>query len=470
MKYFKFINISILLLLFMFCDDSPSRKQSINGINENPNDFPLNPLIDQPILNSSVIDDILDEKSDISSVIEGEVKEGNKNYQLQKNKLNIQLDISSGKWFKTPLRKLNFLPEDKYINNINSIKKIRKKIMELKANSNDKISTEITDLKNEIIKIRKTIGYGNKQQGIHTYWANQNLTLNINNVKKPGWYILNIIAKNSGKLPDFYGQFNISIYDEINDKYIGGLFIEASDVKYRKGRMCISLQEGDNKFNLLWKNNAYEKDKFDVNLQIKNIIVRKSNKNFENRSLVRKVHQYSKLDGKFFWDKKSVWTYSANHTLGFNFPDLKSGVYEIIIYAKNYGSSALPPGYENFKVSLDSDGLSREVLIPANTKKYLHGSVKMDLTGGDTNIFLTWTNDESIKGKYDTNIQIKKIKLKYLKKSKRSPISAYLLGTSTGNKMLIISMLFVAIFLTSLLSILNKKRSLVKNNYSEISW
>ena len=56
--------------------------------------------------------------------------------------------------------------------------------------------------------------------GIHTYWSNQDLILNILNVKKSGWYILSVIAKNSGKNPDFYKFFNLSVYDKIKNKNI----------------------------------------------------------------------------------------------------------------------------------------------------------------------------------------------------------------------------------------------------------
>ena len=126
--------------------------------------------------------------------------------------------------------------------------------------------------------------------------------------------------------------------------------------------------------------------------------------------------------------------------------------------AKNYGSLPMPDGYDNFTVVVDADGTSGEALVSAAQKSWRKGSVVLDLTGG-TDIFLTWINDQYKEGDYDTNIQYKKIFLKRVGDSERSALAAYLLGTRSGNRVLMTGILVVLVGFIALISVWNRRRA-----------
>jgi hypothetical protein len=89
--------------------------------------------------------------------------------------------------------------------------------------------------------------------GIHTYWANEDLFLDVKNNCKAGWYRLRMEARNyDGKLPDFYSHFAVMVKNQRTDKWVGGLLIKASDNNYQTGSMLVYLPEGNTRLNLLW--------------------------------------------------------------------------------------------------------------------------------------------------------------------------------------------------------------------------
>ena len=104
------------------------------------------------------------------------------------------------------------------------------------------------------------------------------------------------------------------------------------------------------------------------------------------------------------------------------------------------------------------DGVAK---IPAHDRVYHRGSVILDLTGGNTDLFLNWLNDEYEEGEYDTNIQIKQIALRRIGRSERSAFAAYLLGTSQGNRVLILGSLVLLMMIIGTLFLLNRKRATV---------
>ena len=109
---------------------------------------------------------------------------------------------------------------------------------------------------------------------------------------------------------------------------------------------------------------------------------------------------------------------------------------------KNRG--VLPPDYTHFKVKVTADGVSTVANIPASETKYKKDkNVFLDLTGGDTEVALKWTNDKWKRGVYDANIQFRRIRLKRVGKSERSGLSAFIGGSSTQGKSMIIGMILL---------------------------
>ncbi|MDY6934291.1 MAG: hypothetical protein SVZ03_08735 [Spirochaetota bacterium] len=374
----------------------------------------------------------------------------------------VTLDSSSGRWYKSPKQKL--VDDETYTKHIALIKKYRSQIKDLKVRKKESgvdvaaIKDEIKKYRSLIKKSRLVIGYGKHQKGIHTFWSNENLFLRIRDNQRAGWYKIVMVAKNiKGPLSEKYSHFNITVWNETNGKQVGGMNIMASDNRYHRDKMFVYLDEGDTDLNLLWSNDYYVKEKYDANIQIKKVRIKYAKAyNKSRKSLVRNANQYSFIEGRWFWDKNTVRTYWANQLIGFSFSDMKSGKYRIILTAKNYGK--LSPDYTDFKVDVEADGVGATISIPANEKKFKKGNAILDLTGGDIDVSLIWTNDMWVPNKYDTNIQIKKIKLKRIDDSERSALAAYLIATVKGNRGLITGILLIVLITLGSIFMWNKKR------------
>ncbi len=397
------------------------------------------------------------------------------------------LDISAGRWYQTSPGGVTGISKADYDRKNTLIKEYRDRIRELrrsdtkgqgdekgkgaekgkgdeKGKGNEKesiadVSAQIREYMDKIKALRDEIGYGDETGGIHTYWANENLYLRVRNVPEEGWYRLRITAKNQGKLPAWYDYFNVSVINDTRGANVGGIFIKASDNKYRRGSLLVYLPRGNTDLNLLWTNDAYEKDRYDANIQIQNVTLAKNGGGRVMHSLVRRAHQYSEAIGRFFWDKKGAYTYWANQTLGFNFPNLEQGKYRVIITAKNYGDLPLPKGYANFEVSVDADGTGGTANIPASERNWEKGFAVLDLTGGNTNIYCTWLNDSYREGAYDANIHIKNIKLQRIGDSERSALAAYLLGTTGRHKGAVAGGLMLLLMALAVLVLYNRRRA-----------
>ena len=360
----------------------------------------------------------------------------------------ITLDSSKGKWYTTPEGTLSgkvLSKADK--KRIRVAIKIARKAMKAIRKGNKKAG--IAQLKLKIKEFRAQIGHGKKVKGIHTYWANQKLYLRVRNNCKAGWYKLKVVAKNyPGKkgenLPDFYTHYNITVKNETTDRIAGGMFIKASDKSYHRARMLVYLDEGDTDLNLLWTNDAWKKGVYDANIQIKKVRLKYKRYIRKRKNLVRRAHQYCFTKGRWFWDRKTARTNWANQHIGFCFKNLKAGKYKVIVKAKNYGK--VPEGYKNFKVMVAGDGVTGNLEIQAKENGYKKGSTVLDLTGGDTMVMMTWTNDKWVPSKgEDANIQIRKIRLKRVGDSDRSALAAYIMNASRGNRMVLIITMLLAV-------------------------
>jgi|GEM_PF-1986929 len=339
----------------------------------------------------------------------------------------------------------------------NAIAALQANIEKLKAKDAD-VKAAIKKLRAEIKALQDKIGFAKKTGGIWTAWADQNLYLKVRNNCKPGWYKLVVVAKNiHGPLPDFYSRFNVTVRNETTGKYVGGIFVKASDKKYHRGRTLVYLPAGNTDLNLLWTNDAYQQGVYDANIQINKVVLKYAGEKAPVKGLKRNAFQYSFLEGTWYWDANTVRTYWANQVIGFDYSNLKPGKYEVIVTAKNYGK--VPAGYTDFNVKVTTDeGASGVLKIKADADAFNKGKVVLDITG-PTTVYLTWTNDKWVPDKgEDANIQIKNIRLKKVGESERSALAAYLIAKTAKNKFLVGGIFFSVAMVLGGLFAWNRKR------------
>jgi len=378
--------------------------------------------------------------------------------------LDVTPDLSEGKWYVTPDAELDIKKSVTYSADKDKINAYSKQIEKLQedlkggAIDTDTYLEELKSISDKAGKIRDIIGYDVTQSGVHAFHGDQPLLLSIKDNENPGWYDLKVTAKNyDGAIPDWYSHFNITVYDETNGKELGGLFVKATDNTYQRGGMQVYLAKGSTDLKLNWTNEIFKKGVYDANLQIKNILLTYAQRVFHKNKKFRTALQYSSTDGQWFWSEEGAKSFLPDQVIGFNFPDLEPAKYMITVNAKNSGK--LPDKYKNFILHIYADGIDGELNIKASDKKFMKGSTTMDLTGGNTEIYLTWINDEYLEGSYDTNILIKSIELKKTGKSKRSAIVASLLKASGQDRMLLIGPMLVLVLLLSALYTWNRKKA-----------
>ncbi len=375
-------------------------------------------------------------------------------------KVAFTLDTTQGRWFKTPDKEL--FSEETLKNYQTRIKALRKEIKDIKKNAEKgkiekkEASEKVKDLRDQIAAQRALIGNGGRiQKGIHTYWANQSLNIKIDE-GETGWYKLVVVAKNLNPLPEGYEKFSFTVLDKSNEDMLGNFSIKARENVYKRGRLIFKLEDPKGKvLDLLWNNDALD-SKGDANIQIKAIRLKKIKEPKFSKKALRKGDEYSYLDGRWFFDKKTAYTYWANQTIGYTFHNLKGGTYEMEVMAMNRSKNGLPEDYEGFKVEINTENNSDEMLIKASDKKWNKEKVTLILPEGDSTIYLTWLNDKYLENQYDANISIKQIKLKRIADS---GMTAYLLKTTTGNRMIIMSILALLLITIASISIYNKRRT-----------
>jgi len=268
-----------------------------------------------------------------------------------------------------------------------------------------------------------------KAKGIHTYWAYEKLLVKVNSNCEGGKYELVVVAKNLGKLPDWYHFFVVKVFNEKTGENLGTMLIRASDQRYHRGKLIVTLPKGDNILNVLWTNDAYEPNKYDANIQIKRIMIRKVVAKDKKQILTRKGSNFCDVNGRWFIgdNPPSAYTYWANQTVSYCLRTEKAGKYEVILRAGN-AKNGLPlmPQYKEFKVLVAADGKSNYITIPAEQGKYHRGSTTLDLPAGDIVLNVTWLNDQYQPPEYDANIEIVRVRLKRVGDIE-SPIAAFLL-------------------------------------------
>ena len=355
--------------------------------------------------------------------------------------LDYSIDSSQGRWYEETKTDLFSAAEAKSVSaEIESLRnEIKSVLTSYKDGKTDKETgkVKIKQLREKIAVLRAKIGNGGRiQTGIYTNWAKENLYLNIKN-GEPGWYRIIIIAKNRGKLADDYDRFTFSINNDSNDN-LAGISVKASDKVYYSGSADIKLETPANtKLDIVWTNDAYMKDKYDANVSIKKIVLKKI-KEPKTKTVNKKRFsgdKFSFMDGRWFFENKAAYTFWANQVIGYTFKNLEEGIYEVTVTAKNYGSLPLEKKYKEFNIEVDSDYDSAVMNIKADDKNWNKEKVTMNFAEGDTTLYLTWTNDSYKENAYDANIMIKSISIK---KVQKSSLTAFLLRTKPGNKVFIL--------------------------------
>lgn len=360
---------------------------------------------------------------------------------VDQGNLVYTIDSSLGKWYEVAEKEL--LSAAATNANKAEIAKLRKEITDLadqykngKVKHDDALA-RLKAIRKKIADLRSTIGNGGRtQDGIMTYWANQNLYLNIKS-GQPGWYRLVIVAKNIGVLPDDYDRFCFNVNN--GSDTIAGISVKASDNAYFRGSAIIKLDKmAGTQLNILWTNDAYLQNKYDANVNIKKIALIKIKEPSQKLRSIKKFKgdQYSFTDGRWFFDKNEAYTFWADQVIGYTFKNMEEGQYEVTIEAENHGTLPLPKNYKEFNVDVDSEYDSATVAIPAKDNGVSKETFTINFPEGDTTLYLTWTNDEYKENSYDTNFTIKSIQVK---KVKQSNLTAYLLKTKPGNRVFILS-------------------------------
>jgi hypothetical protein len=355
---------------------------------------------------------------------------------------DYELDTTAGKWFiETPGQVISDADAKAIRAQIAELRKQIKDIMEKFAKKEIKRKdafAQIKALRAKIAELRAKVGNGgNKIEGVWTAWAYQDLFLKINK-GEPGWYRLIVVAKNHGTLPDSYDRFSFNVTNE-NGDIIGSFTVKASERVYHRGSIDFKLdQPAGSKLNIVWTNDYYVKDKYDANINVKKVVLKKikAPKEKAKTNAILQGDQYSSMDGRWFFDKQSAYTFWSGQEIGYKFENMEEGVYEITIQAQNYGTLPLPKDYKEYKLDIESDYDSASMSIDANEKAWKSGTVTMSFPEGATTVYVTWTNDSYTEGKSDANFMMKSI---HVKKVKDSNLTAYLLKTKPGNKVFILA-------------------------------
>jgi hypothetical protein len=118
--------------------------------------------------------------------------------------------------------------------------------------------------------------FTDEKKGIYTFWANQDLLLRVRG-NCAGWYKLKVKVGNiHGPLPDFYDVFHMTIKDQATGREVSEMFIKAKDNGTHMGQAWIYLETGDTDLNLIWTNEAYEKDVYDANIHVHDVSLSKN--------------------------------------------------------------------------------------------------------------------------------------------------------------------------------------------------
>ncbi|MCB1172297.1 MAG: hypothetical protein KDK39_01970 [Leptospiraceae bacterium] len=287
-----------------------------------------------------------------------------------------------------------------------------------------------------------------KVNGIHTFWQDELLKLNVN-VCAEGWYKLNIQARNhSGPKPEFYGAFHLNLFNSDGDMSYG-MSIPASDDYYYTRGTFVYLRKGANQLDARWTNDAYLENVYDANIQIKSARIVPVTGTPPSVSNTKKAgRDFCKTNGRFFGSGNSIFTDQTGLKSSYCFQDLEAGEYELIVRAKNRGST--PADYTKFDLNVQLNGNDAgTIVIPVSSDQYKSGKIRINVYNQYTQISLSWVNPAptTVSDNEDNKVwfELGSLRLKKVGPVSESELSAYLRADSTWQitTTLIISLLFL---------------------------
>lgn len=268
-----------------------------------------------------------------------------------------------------------------------------------------------------------------KISGIHTYWENEKLGLEIN-ACRTGWYRLSARAINIyGPKPDFYGAYHLNLVSqEDGRKY--GLSIKADEEQYRNGSTFVFLYEGQNKIDATWTNDAYLENVYDANLQLKQVNVAQYDGTPPKVSSTSKAaRDFCEMEGRFFGQAGSIYTDRPGQNVGYCFTDLEAGEYRLVVSAKNHGDA--PEGFESFRVRIqNNDAVAGFMDIPVSSVNYQKGQMTFNVFNERSDIRLSWINDHAPGESAEARFELKNVRIKRLGPNTESQLTAYMKAAS----------------------------------------
>ena len=151
--------------------------------------------------------------------------------------------------------------------------------------------------------------------------------------------------------------------------------------------------DSENNENLFLQEN-YNNDTEDNKNENENIVLYYK-KNYLNRNF-RFGKKADYVEGNWFLEFNSIFTYNTDDVAAFYFPYIKEGNYKIKITAKRWSSfkSGIkePAGFKKYKIKIETDYDKEAFLyIKASSKKMNNGETEIYING-PTYVYVTWVN------------------------------------------------------------------------------
>ena len=185
--------------------------------------------------------------------------------------------------------------------------------------------------------------------------------------------------------------------------------------------------------------------------------------NDENKSPVRHGKDVCSLEGTWYKDANTVFTYEGKKPAGFCFSKVKPGTYDVVLKVKhwvssdNKGSKTIPSGYNEYEILISSGNQDAILMMPVNSKHWVSDSIRLQISDSNPEIKVSLQNP-FCDSENCVNLQILSV---HLKKSQGSAIAASIKEISQKHYPIIL-----AIFVLALLVIvsLNLKNTRLKRN------
>lgn len=179
--------------------------------------------------------------------------------------------------------------------------------------------------------------------------------------------------------------------------------------------------------------------------------------NENNSSLVRHGKDVCSVEGRWYRDSNTIFTYEGNKPAGFCFNDIEKGLYEVELMvqgwekARSGTNSSFPSSFVEYEILVSSNGNNAIAIVPVNTKNWEKGKVKMNIQEINPVISVSFLNPYCSDNKC-VNMQLLSIKLSKDRNSE-SVIAASIADFSRNFYPYILAFLVLALALVAMLNI-----------------